>query len=92
MHFLKTKLTSWRIFLRNYYLQFYRIYSGLYERTVYSIPYKCASKQAMKICFSVEVKVTLIFKVACLARLQFVSFLARFSIADFKSSVDEHFN
>jgi hypothetical protein len=26
MHFLKTKLTSSRIFFRNYYLQFYRIY------------------------------------------------------------------
>jgi hypothetical protein len=30
MHFLKTKLTSSRIFLRNQYLQFYRIYFELY--------------------------------------------------------------
>jgi membrane protein YdbS with pleckstrin-like domain len=36
MHFLKTKLTGSRIFLRNLYLlvQFYRNYSELYKRTV----------------------------------------------------------
>jgi hypothetical protein len=34
----------------------------------YSISYKCASKQAIKILFSVGIKVTLIFKVACSAR------------------------